>query len=95
MGGSILYSSPVCQLCRQLWAFATVSASCQHHNWPVREKLRPKPSVTQPPMTASDGRAGEEGDGEGEGGEGGSGALSSMTAVKTATAVMGEVQRKI
>lgn len=70
MGVSILHSSPVCHSCRQLWAFATVSASCQDDDWPGRAKLRPKPRVTQLPMTASDGRAGEEGAGGGAEGRG-------------------------
>lgn len=43
----------------------TVSASCQDYDWPGRGKVRPKPSVTQLSMTASDGRTREEGDGEG------------------------------
>lgn len=65
MGVSILHSPPVGHLCRQLWAFATVAASCQDHDWPGRAKLSPKPRVTQLPMTASDRRAGGWGGGEG------------------------------
>lgn len=32
-GVSILHSSPVCQLCRRLWAFVTTSACCQDSGW--------------------------------------------------------------
>lgn len=32
-GVSILHSSPVCQLCRRLWAFVTTSACCQDSDW--------------------------------------------------------------
>lgn len=59
VGGSILLSSPACQLCRQLGAFVTTSASCQASDWPVGGKLRPKPQMTQLPMSASDRRAGK------------------------------------
>lgn len=92
-GVSIWHCSPMWQFCKQLWAFATMSASCQDCDCPGRVKVRPKPRLSYPWLLLTGGRerrvVGREGEDTVSNTRPISGAVSSMTAktVNTATDV--------